>query len=82
MFMEARLWDDIMLQIGRQRLQPGRDPVPLIQRRLQARRDMASVGIPGEIVRYDHQLPIATHFQRGKFHVYPFASAAIMAASC
>ena len=58
MFVEAFARNDGMFQIGRQRLKPRRNIVPVIQRGLQGRRDMRGVGIPSEIIGNDNQMTV------------------------
>src|SRR3546814_3640339 len=56
-------WDDFVIQIFGQRRQPRRDLGPVVERRLQRRRDRGRVGIPGKIVRNDDQAAVAAGFR-------------------
>ena len=50
MFVKTLARDGGMLQIGRQRLKPRRIIIPIVECRLQRRRDMPGVGIPCQII--------------------------------
>ena len=62
MFVEAPHRDHLMLQIGREILQMRQQPVPIVERGLQRRRDMRGVRAPGQIVRHDDERAVATVF--------------------
>ena len=63
MLVKALTRDRGMLQIGRQRRQPRRNLLPVVERGLQRRRDMCSIGIPGKIVGHDDQMTVTARFQ-------------------
>ena len=58
MLVKAFARDRSMFQVGRQRLKSGRDTVPVVKRCLQCRRDMTGIGVPSEVVGYDHQFSV------------------------
>ena len=63
MLMETQPRDHFMLKIGREVLQVRQQPVPIVQRRLQRRRNVAGIGAPGEIVRHHDELAVAAMLQ-------------------
>ena len=68
MLVEAVARDHAVVEVGLQIAQIGRHPVPIVERRLQGRRDMRRVGAPGEIVRHHDELAVASLLQAGQFH--------------
>ena len=60
-----------MLEIGGEQLQLRRDPLPIVERGLQGRREMAGVGAPGEVAAHHHETAVAALFQATQFHVAP-----------
>ena len=75
MLVEALQRDRLVAHVGRQRLQRGEQAVPLVERRLQRRRDVAGIGMPGEVVRHDHQSAVAPVLQAGEFHARSYVVA-------
>ena len=68
MFVEAFARDHRMLQVDRQILEVGQIPVPIVERRLQGRHDMARIRTPGEVVRDDDEPAVTLVLQTGEFH--------------
>jgi hypothetical protein len=66
--MEAHHRNGFMRKVSRQVAQGRFDSVPLVERELEGRGDMASISIPGEIIRDDDKAAIPARFQRSKFH--------------
>ncbi len=66
--VEAVAGDDSVLEVGGEQLELRRDPFPIVERRLQRRRDMGRVGAPGEVVAHHHQPPVAAAGKGSKLH--------------
>jgi hypothetical protein len=65
-----------MLEVGRQQFELRPDPLPLVQRRLQRRREMGGVRAPGEVAADHDQPAVAAMFHRAELHLSrrPFPS--------
>ncbi|MCY1169992.1 hypothetical protein D9M73_100470 [compost metagenome] len=68
MLVEAPHRNHLMFQIGAEILQIGQQPLPIVEGGLQRRRDVRSIGIPGEIVGNHDELAVATRCEAGQFH--------------
>ena len=54
-----------MLEIGGEVAQVSLHPIPIVERRLQRRRDVRRIGAPGEIVRDDDKLAVPSLLEAG-----------------
>jgi hypothetical protein len=61
--VEAHHRDRLMREIGGEQLELRRHVGPIVERRLQRRRDMSRLRAPGEIVADDDETPVAAALQ-------------------
>ena len=62
--MKAHHRDRFVLKVCRQIAQRRFGMLPIVQCRLERRRDVRGIGVPGEIVGHDDQPSIAAGFER------------------